>query len=437
MNKKLFDISVQTCQHPILDSPICSPSVSMFPHLCLVFLTITGAFLAAALQLTATEELDDDSSSTNGYDSDCNAEGVCSWAYEDAFCQGGNGTDDRRYHIHSFAVVHGQLYIFAATAGFQVPLSHPPFNVSSSFSISDLSNELPNNLYRAYRTFAYNYCSLALELDDDWEVFFLAGNTVNLPCCSRSWHTFQVIRNRRLHYQPPPGTYNIAFGAFFGNGAWKIEDSLFTVDRFISGQRVFFHVQQRVYPDNSTTYYRIQRFNQTERLNFQTQQYMVYPVDDNLDYKSTVIKEFYLETIEGLSARLQKSFIEIEQSVGDFPVVLLKNGFFYDDVMYLARFDHLEVYKLTYPMGKTNHSQIKMTWTGNLPSRKVLHCQLWDRHNYQFLFTIELGLFYLVSVLTIAVFVFTSQSSHPNGSKFIISKSGTSWHLSDDLLYSQ
>lgn len=149
------------------------------------------------------------------------------------------------------------MYIFAASAFFAVPLGHPPFSVSHGLTFSGhLSNEMPNNFYRDYRSLNYNFATLVLELDADWELFVVATFLNNLKQFSQMWHTQQVIRNRRHegHYEAPPGVFAFGFNAFFGDIAKSCErdgeagrDCLsFTLDRIITGEGFFFHVQQRV-----------------------------------------------------------------------------------------------------------------------------------------------------------------------------------------------
>ena len=205
-------------------------------------------------------------------DSDCQKNGMCGWTFTDGFCYHAPNNLDKRYRIHSFSVVHGELYIYTAMSFFRFPLGHPPFQASEGLSFFDLSNELPNNAYRSYRMVGYNWCTLGIEIDADWEVFFIGTGLQDISeCCSRISHTQQIIRNRRKEYQVHPGSehsYPLAFNAFFSDNPFIFGKIHYTIDRMITGTRFFIHIQKWVKSDNQTHYYVIKRYDQKEKLDF-------------------------------------------------------------------------------------------------------------------------------------------------------------------------
>lgn len=170
---------------------------------------------------------------------------------------------------------------------------------------------------------------------------------------------------------------------------------------------------------------------------FRFQDYMVYPVDGNLDYKTTPPKEFYLETVDHLVDRLKKSAPLIEQTLGDLPVFLLKNGYIFEDTLYLAKLDFIEIYNLTYPLGKDNGAQIQLTWSKDIPSEQMLTCRLWDSENSQYEETVYMGLFYTLAAIFMAVLV-TQRKTKDKGHKFALSPNSlTLVELSDDAIFNK
>jgi len=70
---------------------------------------------------------------------------------------------------------------------------------------------------------------------------------------SRLHHTQQVIRNRKLKYQPlpwEPDAYPLAFNAWLSDWAGHLRLASFAIDRIINQEGVLWHISKRMH--NST-----------------------------------------------------------------------------------------------------------------------------------------------------------------------------------------
>lgn len=354
---------------------------------------------------------------------------------------------DIRYRIHAFGLAHGQLFIFAASTFFAVPIGHPPFNASYGLTFSDLSNELTNNLYRTYRINNYNYATLVVELDEDWELFMIASNLQDIhTCCSKIWHTQQVIRNRQHKdmYEAPPGVFAWGFNGFFGDGALIAEGQTasapFNMDRIINGDRFFFHVQQTNYSSDHICRYTITRYEQPPKaskagFSLTVTEYIIQPVTE-CDFSNTTTS-WYLTRKDTLEPSVIENLVDIDWLEARFPIVMLKNGYIYEDMMYLSKLDYLEVYELTYPKGRVEGQvidQIKVTWKKNIASEDFVYCNLQDKDNKQYTATVQIGVGFILGTLLLAMMIFVNKVNSSAGHKYL-NHEGSLVRLTDEMIY--
>ena len=155
---------------------------------------------------------------------------------------------------------------------------------------------------------------------------------------------------------------------------------------------------------------------------------MLYPV--NGFNHSTTKLEWYLETKKRASPKLNLS----DPKVIAFPRVFLKNGYIYDNTLYLSAFDYLEVYELSYPLGEKNIEQMKIKFLKKLESQHVISCLKQDSQNEQFFITMYVSLFYLFAVIAMALLVVASKTNM-KGVKFVLGANCTMIELSEDLIF--
>ena len=276
-----------------------------------------------------------------------------------------------------------------------------------------------------------------LELDQDWELFIVGSNLQDIPrCCSQIWHTQQVIRNRRHedarggHYEAPPGVFVFGFNAFFGDNATEMNGTVqYALDRVISGERFFFHVRSYLSPaDGRTRLYTISRYEQEKGpLAFRHAQYVIYP-QEACSFANTT-KSWFLERKDRLTDEKINELLPVTTNflAARFPIVMLKNGYIYEDTMYLSKLDYLEVYKLSYPEGKGAEvngtvelvPKILVTFTGNITSENTVYCRLLNEDNTQYLATMQLGVGFLLATLLLAVMIFVNKVNSGASRKYL------------------
>src|SRR5699024_2494110 len=106
--------------------------------------------------------------------------------YQDPFCmlEGSSdtkGLTDSRYAIHSFAILHGQLYIFSSTAMYNVSLDQPgpPFQVSESLQWTDFTDSLINMMYKTSWMTSRIFTTVGIELNDTEELLVVGYQLVS------------------------------------------------------------------------------------------------------------------------------------------------------------------------------------------------------------------------------------------------------------------
>ena len=356
---------------------------------------------------------------------------------------------DLRYRIHAFGMAHDTLYIFAAGALFSVRLGHPPFNASYGKSPFHLTNQLPNNFYRAYRIFNYNYATLVLELDQDWELFIIGSNLQDtVPCCSRIWHTQQIVRNRLHHtagkgyhqtYEAPPNVFVYGFNAFFADNATEVNGTAqYGLDRVINGERFFFHVQSRLSPaDKITRLYSITRYEQSKKgtpFAFKVEPYVIYP-QEACSFANTT-KSWFLERKNRLTNEQIEQLLPVTTSrlAARFPIVMLKNGYIYGRVMYLSKLDYLEMYNFTEVDGP---GKIAVTWVGKIASEKVLTCRLENDDNAQYYFTMKASVAFLALILALSIAVTMNKLNSGPTRRYLVLEEGELVLLTERMIFRQ
>lgn len=264
---------------------------------------------------------------------------------------------------------------------------------------------------------AYLYTSVAIELDNDWEIFFFSFELMNINRnrLSELYHTQQILRNRNTIYQPIPNDYPIAFGTTFGNQATILGGCTFTVDRFISAQGYAIHSQKVPVQDNGDTLILHYLYEYNHNANISVTEYVFYPSNGTSN-----MTEWYLETKE-LFYKNNKTQTLKENEMGQ---VMLKNGYIYHDVLYMSIFNQLEVYKLDYPYGSGNRSLIRIIYQKNLLSSQVLYCNNTFKNNYAKVVTISLGFLYLLMIIVLFSIIVIIRNGNHTGHKFMVNYNG-------------